>query len=152
MARRGRSHYVAAAEERGSEEYPVDEAVALRLRHGALRKRIRRATEQLVEALGERRDLWLELEPLLGAYRADREEAYFDIGYEHGLVAGRADALAASLRRRAGHRALATKMARLAVNAPGLRGPGALAALLEVAWGLALGRQPQTSRPTRRAR
>jgi hypothetical protein len=44
-------------------------------------------------------------------------------------------------------------MKRLAVNAAGLRGPGALAALLEVAWVLALGpRQAQGSRRTRRAR
>jgi hypothetical protein len=139
-----------AAEEHGSEEHPVDEAVARRLRHGALRKQIRSATEQIIDALGERRHLWLALEPLLGAYRADREEAYFNIGYEHGLVAGRADALAASLRRRGRHRALAARLSRLAVNAAGLRGPGAVAALLEVAWGLALGRRQPPKRPRAR--
>jgi hypothetical protein len=148
-----RTNYYRAAEQHGREEHPIDEAVARRLRHGALRQRTRRATDELVEALGEKRHQWLALETLLGDYRIDREEAFFNIGYEHGLVAGRAEALAASLRRRSGqHRALATRLAQLAVNA-GLRPPGPVAALLEVAWGLTLGpRQPQDRPRTRRNR
>jgi hypothetical protein len=147
MAKRSRYR---EAEESGSEEHPIDEAVARRLRHRGLRKRIRRATDRLVQALGDQRDAWLDLEPLLGNYRIDREEAFFEIGYEHGLVAGRAEALAASLRRRSGpQRALAIRLAQLAVNA-GLRPPGAVAALLEVAWGLALGRRQPPKRPRAR--
>jgi hypothetical protein len=146
MAKRSRYR---EAEESGSEEHPIDEAVARRLRHGGLRKRIRRATDRLVHALGDQRDAWLDLEALLGNYRIDREEAFFEIGYEHGLVAGRAEALAALRRRGGPHRALATSLARLAVNA-GLHPSGAVAALLEVAWGLALGRRQPPKRPRAR--
>ena len=73
--------------------HPVDEAVQRRLDHAALRRQIRAATNRLLEALGDEQHLWLRLEELLGDYGGDREEAYFDIGYEHGRAAGRAEGL-----------------------------------------------------------
>jgi len=77
----------------------------------------------------------------------------FNLGFEHGLVQGRADALAAALRGQGPRgRALAKRIARLAVNV-GLEPPRTLAALLEVAWSLALGpREPpaREAKPRRR--
>lgn len=72
------------------EEHTVDDAVERRLDDGALRRRIRAATDHLMGALGEEQHLWLCLEALLAEYWHDREEAYFDIGYKHGRTAGRA--------------------------------------------------------------
>lgn len=119
-----------------NEEHPVDVLVDRRLDHAALRRRIRAATDRLMEALGEEQDLWLRLEELLGEQRLDREAAYFDIGYEHGRAAGRAEALADGRPRAStAYRELARRVREAAVNAS--LPPGQTAsALLEVAWAL----------------
>lgn len=75
------------------------------------------------------------LEELVGRRADEREEAMFNLGFEHGLACGRADALAA---RHPARDALRDQITRLVVRA-GLEGPRALAALLEVAWALSLG-------------
>jgi len=120
------------------DEHPVDALVARRLDHAALRRRIRAATDRLMEALDEEHDLWLRLEELLGEQRLDREAAYFDIGYEHGRAAGRAEALAdGKLRASSAYRALAQRVREAAVN-PGLPHEQAASALIEAAWALVL--------------
>ena len=85
----------AAVDHEPPEEHPVDRAIDSRLPLRKLRRRIRNATDRLMAGLGEQHHLWLRLEELLGEYRARREEAYFDLGYEHGVAAGRAEALRA---------------------------------------------------------
>jgi hypothetical protein len=120
------------------DEHPVDALVDRRLDHAALRRRIRAATDRLVEALGEEHDLWLRLEELLGEQRLDREAAYFDIGYEHGRAAGRAEALAdGKLRTSSAYHELAQRVREAAVNA-GLPHEQATSALIEAAWALVL--------------
>jgi hypothetical protein len=142
-----RDHYGEASPADG-EVHPIDEEVERRLDHLALRRRIIAAQDRVMAALGERRHLYLRLEELVGQRHGEREEAMFNVGFEHGLVRGRADALAAMLRNQGARgRALAARIARLAANAG--PSPRAVAALLEVAWGLALGRRKP---PTRRAR
>jgi hypothetical protein len=122
-------------DEQEDDEHPVDALVARRLDHAVLRRRIRTATDRLVEALDEEHDLWLRLEELLGEQRLDREAAYFDIGYEHGYVAGRAEALAETEPQGTAYRALAQRLREAAVNA-GLSHERATTALLEAAWAL----------------
>lgn len=143
MAGRRRNFY-REAKPIDSETHPIDEEVERRLRHTKLRKRIIAAQGRVLAALGGQRHLYLRLEEVV-AHRADeREEAMFNLGFEHGLVQGRADALAATLRRQGARgRELAARLAQLAVNA-GLEPPRTIAALLDVAWALALGegRQP----------
>lgn len=133
-----------------SEACPIDDEVERRLRHATLRKRIVAAQGRVLAALGERRELYLRLEQLVGDRHIDREEAMFNLGFEHGLVQGRADALAAALRRQGARgRGLAAQFAQVAVNA-GLEPPRALAALLEVAWAMALGPRKPRVRARRR--
>lgn len=118
------------------EEHPVDVLVDRRLDHAALRRRIRAATDRLVEALGEEHDLWLRLEEMLGEQRLDREAAYFDVGYQHGRAAGRAEALADGMPRAStAYQDLARRIREAVVNAS--LPPGqATSALLEAAWAL----------------
>lgn len=56
---------------------------------------MRGLSDRMIAALGEDRGLWLRLEALLGDYHSHSEQAYFNIGYEHGLAAGRGGALEA---------------------------------------------------------
>lgn len=123
------------------EGHAIDNAVDRRLPLKKLRRRIRHATDELVAALGDRRRLWLRVEELLGERQLRREAAYFDLGYEHGLAAGRAEALRALVdatpaRREA--RAFADTIRDLAVQVD-LPRPLTVAALLETAWALAHG-------------
>lgn len=120
------------------EEHPIDAAVERRVPQQKLRRRMRQASERLLHALGDRRHLWLRLEELLGLYRARREEAYFNLGYEHGVTAGRIEGLRAidgSLPPEACP--LADQVRELAVQAD-LDRRHKVAALLEAAWALAL--------------
>ena len=133
------------------ELHPVDAVVEQRLGHTALRRQIHAATERLLRALGEERHLWLRLEELLGDCRVDREATYFDIGYDHGRVAGRTEGLAKGKSRTApAYRALVVRAREAAVNA-GLRREHAAAALVEAAWALLLG-DVSTSGGTSRGR
>jgi hypothetical protein len=123
----------------GVEGHPVDDAVERRLDHAVLRRRIRAATDRLMDALGEEQDLWLRVEELLGEQRLDREAAYFDIGYEHGRAAGRAEALAdGKPRASTAYREFARRIREAAVNASLPPGQAA-SALLEAAWELVVG-------------
>lgn len=144
-----RDHY-READPAESEVHPIDEEVERRLDHRALRRRIIAAQGRVMAVLGERRHLYLRLEELVGQRHGEREKAMFNVGFEQGLVSGRADALAAMLRNQGGRgRALAARLAQLATSA-GLEPPRALAALLEVAWAMAPGARRLPSRPRRR--
>jgi len=122
----------------GHDLHPVDAVVERRLGHTALRRRIRIATARLLRGLGEERHLWLRLEELLGDCRGDREAAFFDIGYEHGRIAGRTEGLAEGKPRTApAYRALVLRTREAAVNA-GLPHTHAAAALIEATWSLVL--------------
>ena len=53
-------------------------------------KRIIAAQNRVMAALGEKRRLFLRLEECIGDRAIDREQEIFNIGFEHGLVRGRA--------------------------------------------------------------
>jgi hypothetical protein len=72
------------------EGHPIDNAVARRVRHVAQRKQLLRLQDRVLARLGEERKPFLELEELRGCVSAEREEAYFNLGYEHGLADERA--------------------------------------------------------------
>jgi hypothetical protein len=149
MAGRRRNRYREATPS-GDDAHPVDVEVDRRIPRTPPRRQIIEAQQLVLDALGEQRHLYLRLEELVGRRHSDREEAMFDVGFEHGQVQGRADALAASLQQRGARgRALATQTARLVMSA-GVEPTLVLAALLEVAWSLALGpkhRAPCRARP-----
>jgi hypothetical protein len=133
-----------AVEHAPTEEHPVDAAVERRLPQKELLKRIRRLSDQMMTALGDKRYLWLRLEELLGDYHINREQACFNIGYEHGVAAGRVDALRVlAPRSKSGSvtddsRIFADRVRDLAVQAE-LPLSLAIASLLETAWALVLG-------------
>jgi hypothetical protein len=94
------------------EFHPVDMAVEARLRHSALRKRMSELRARVVAAILDPR-AYLELEELSTDERRDREEAFFNLGYEYGasdvrhrvvrqmtgtIVAGRLEHVASRLR------------------------------------------------------
>jgi hypothetical protein len=72
------------------EGHPIDNAVARRVRHVAQRKQLLHLQDRVLARLGEERKPFLEFEELRGCVSAEREEAYFNLGYEHGLADERA--------------------------------------------------------------
>ena len=135
-----------------SDEHPVDATVTRRLPQRKLGRRIRELSDRVLSALGDRRDLWIDLEELMNRRHAEREEAYFDLGHELGVVAGRSE----------GHRALddrcspsahrlADHVRAIAVHtdvSPAER----VTALLEAAWALAQDLVPDDPKHPRRKR
>ncbi len=118
-----------------SDAHPVDDAIDRRFPFRSVRNRIQKATKALEAALGSRRALWLKLEEPLNELRSEREDAYFDLGYEHGLAAGRSDAhhgMAPAVRE------LAARLRDYAIQHAARR-EDALAALLDAALTLAGG-------------
>lgn len=135
-----------------SEGHPIDEAVARRIPQRKLRRRKLEAGEQLMKALGEHRGLWLRLEELFALYHSRREEAYFNVGYEHGVAAGRVEGLRAlDGQTSSDARSLADRLRELAVQADVSRAEK-VAALLEAAWALALDLVPHPNHLSRRHR
>ena len=79
---------------RGDENHPIDLEVARRVRHRlALTKLARLEREVMGRIQGDKQPV-IDIEALRNAISADREEAFFNVGYEHGL----ADALARARR------------------------------------------------------
>lgn len=138
----------------GTDGHPVDDEVERRVGNDDLKQRIVAAQDQLLAALGDQRRLYLALEEVLGERTEAREEAMFNLGFEHGYLEGRADALATLWRRTTRGRTLAKRITQLTMDAQ-LRPPHLVAALLEVAWSL-LTRpghvEAQPARPTERKR
>ena len=121
------------------EGHAVDIVIERRFPMRKLVGEIRESTDEMVAALGERRCLWLKVEELVAERAALREEAYFNIGYEHGKAAGRARAIRSlagdEASMPADARKLASTLRDLAVQAD-LPRPATVAALLETAWAL----------------
>lgn len=136
-----------------NEQHPVDVAIARLLPQRSLRRRILCNTDRLLAALGEQRTLWLEIEELIAEYSSKREEAYFNLGYQHGIAAARAVALRATSKTGVGNaqRAFADRIRELTIQA-GLPLPLTMAPLLEAAWTIALGLsdEPTTTHGRRR--
>jgi hypothetical protein len=80
---------------RGDEEHPVDLAVERRLDRRAPEELARREREVMASL---DKTLVLELESRRSDIRNDREEAFFNVGYEHGIADGLARARRGSLR------------------------------------------------------
>lgn len=119
-------------------EHPVDMLVASRLPLTELGARIRDAVDDLRIALDERERLWGRVEELLNERNLTRNEEYFNLGYEYGLAAGRAEALE-RLRGNGDLDALEfAERLRVLVKEIDLPFGSAIAALLETAWVFAL--------------
>jgi len=123
-----RNHY----EEANAGSRPVDEEVELRLRHATLREEVRKARDRVLTTLADRQHVYLALEDLAGERTGDREEAMFNVGFEHGQLEGGADSFAALWQKDEDLRGLAVQVARLIVNAR-VEHRQAAAVLLEIA-------------------
>jgi hypothetical protein len=94
----GRNHYE-ALRRTDLEKHPVDTAVEARLYHRAVRRRVVQLEERIKGALGAEAHSFLQLDALLNDERAEREEAYFNVGYEYGANAVRHRVLSEMARR-----------------------------------------------------
>jgi hypothetical protein len=121
---------------------PVDDAIDRRFPERALRAQIKRITRQLKRALGPEHALWLKLETALNELNCRREDAYFDLGFEHGFAAGRGEALETQPKAR-------DLSARLRDFAIQCTSEVALTAMLEAAQALAVRPGKRTRSPTR---
>ena len=83
---------------RGDEEHPVDLVVARRVRDRLARKKLARLAREVMGRIEGDKQPVLELEALRNAISTDREEAFFNIGYEHGLADSLARARRGSIR------------------------------------------------------
>jgi hypothetical protein len=103
-----------------------------------LKESVEAATQRLTGALGNDLNLWIDLEALLNESRQQREEALYNVGVEHGLTAGRSEALATLLDEDPGnaYRQLGKEL-RKQVLLSELPSMLRVSALLETAWALA---------------
>jgi hypothetical protein len=127
-----RRSFYTDANDPGTDGHPVDDEVERRTEDADLKQRIITAQGHLLARLDDKR-LYLALEELFGERTEAREEAMFNVGFEHGYMQGRRDTLAALWRRTPRGRTLAKKITQLTMDAH-LTPPHAIAALLEVAW------------------
>lgn len=87
--RNRRRHYYEDLRRAGEELHPVDVAVEARLSHRVVRRRIRHLQDRIVATLGSDPKAFLQLEELWHDEAREREEAYFNVGYEYGANAVR---------------------------------------------------------------
>ncbi|MFP2958477.1 hypothetical protein [Corallococcus exercitus] len=87
-----RPSYYCQMKRPGEDGHPVDIAVQQRLPQDAEHKRLLELQEQVRAQLGKNTKAFLELETLRTDISLDREEAYFNLGYEHGLAEAQARA------------------------------------------------------------
>ncbi len=78
-----RNHYEALRRPE-LEIHPVDAAVSARLRHGAVRRQVTRLQSLVLKALGADVTPFMQLETLWNDERREREEAFFNVGFEYG--------------------------------------------------------------------
>lgn len=116
----------------GLEEHPIDRRVHERVGKRSVRRRLAQLSTSIVQALGPESKLWFDYEQTKGDLCARREEAYFDLGVEHGLAAARAEELEES-RREVTH--LAERLVREALSS-GLGPEAAASAAVLAAWSL----------------
>jgi hypothetical protein len=134
---RSRHNAYREANKAGSDEHPVDDELERRLRHAGLVERIKKSQDALVAALGDHRQLYFALEELLAERVEDREEAMFNLGFEHGLLRGRTDAMDSLWRKGRHARELASQVAQV-TKATRLERSQIVAVLLEIAWSLSI--------------
>jgi len=72
---------------RNADEHPVDRLVVKRTKAVHEQRRLAKLSGDIVESLGERRDLWFEYESRAANLQARMDAAYFDTGVELGAVA-----------------------------------------------------------------
>jgi hypothetical protein len=117
-----------------SGEHPVAALLERRLPQRGLRRRIRHASQRLIRALGDRHGLWLALEERLAEYRAVREEAHFNLGFEHDFAAGQAQVVRSLLGVGDRVERLARQVREQALLHDGLSSQERALALLQAAW------------------
>jgi hypothetical protein len=105
----------------------IDIAVRRRVHQRAAERRLVRLQERVRKQLGDDVDAFVELGSLQNDTRLEREAAYFDLGYEHGLAEGLARARKAA--RSELVRQLARDVRERTVQAQLPRGQAALALL-----------------------
>ena len=132
-------------------EHPVnriDRMVTARLNLGDLGERIAVKSDEVQDALADRADsanLWIQLEPMLNERSSAKCEGYFNLGYQYGISAGRAQALE-ELERRVNDPTLhrfAVRLRALVQNAE-LPGSSVASVLLETVWALILNRSQES--------
>jgi hypothetical protein len=92
------NHYRQMLHLRGDENHPVDLVVARRVRDRLARKKLARLEREVRGRIEGDKQPVLELEALRNAISTDREEAFFNVGYEHGLADSLARARRGSIR------------------------------------------------------
>src|SRR5262249_27644505 len=119
---------------RGDEDHPIDLMVAPRLDELAPKK-LARMQHEVMGQIGNTEPA-LELEALRAEISADRDEAFFNVGYEHGLADGLARARRGSIPLSSEVRQFAAETRERIVQ---LESPSqASLGLLECLWGLAV--------------
>jgi len=118
---------------RGDEDHPVDLMVAPRLDDLAPKK-LARMQHEVMGQIGNTPPV-LELEALRAEISADRDEAFFNVGYEHGIADGIARARRGSIRlsKEVQQFVAETRERMVQLEAPGQ----AMLGLLECLWALA---------------
>jgi len=91
------NYYRAMLHLRGDEDHPVDLVVARRVRDRLAREKLARLAREVTGRIEGDKQPVRELEALRNAIGADREEAFFNVGYEHGLADGLARARRGSI-------------------------------------------------------
>ena len=92
------NHYRQMLHLRGDENHPVDRVVARRVRDRLALKQLARLEREVRGRIEGDKQPGLELEALRNAISTDREEAFFNVGYEHGLADSLARARRGSIR------------------------------------------------------
>jgi hypothetical protein len=93
------------------EGHPVDAAVERQLKQTRAMRKLLRLQTKVMRALGDQRVLFIQASDLVNNMHYDRETAYFNEGYRHGLadglsraahwrLSGEGKAIARDLRRR----------------------------------------------------
>lgn len=83
---------------RGDENHPIDLEVARRVRDRLALKKLARLEREVMGRIQGDKQPVIEIEALRNAISADREEAFFNVGYEHGLADSLARARRGSIR------------------------------------------------------
>ena len=116
------------------EEHPADLMVASRLSQTNLKNRIKDAIDEILLALGERDSLWGDLEDKLNERDSERTEAYFNLGYEYGVAAGRAEAFGKLSENADIETQKLAERLRVQIQSKALPPSIIIAALLEITW------------------
>lgn len=133
--RRHNQHF--AALQRESSEHPVDVAVDRMPEIARLRGKLLRRADQVMAKCGDAK-LFIAYEDLRSDYCSRREAGYFDCGWDHGRLAGRAESLGASASANPAARELMRDLLVLAAESTLPRGH-VVAVVLEMARALAIG-------------